>query len=1055
MSAHVALSPPVPIPLIRLPARYIHYAHSTLAAAAFGSALVLAMAMHYKQVVKNGVAGWPEEWVPSVSATEVIRMKRGGFDEEARSDNGNDECIGDWAPERPIFQIIIALCAGPRFLLILVQWLVTRRRPSSHAASDQKKSDGDSVLPQPVTHASQKWGAPEWIAIAGVLRTFTCGGWVYVTSTDHHVYHVPGAYSKYSLLEWTLVLLDVWFDALGAGEVMKLQIQIVNLNTLGAPSDPNGSSVPSDNSFALGPAVHASPLPGLANDARMEYSYAQSGWADTSPAGSKGPSSVWRVVAFLSDVYLYTCYWTIFTDLGLTLFYFSVWELALSGSELALLATLSPYLLCIPLISRFATSRRGQNVLRAAVLLAGMGAWALPGPTSKLFVIAFANVGLWMLVSATLARLRGSDAARNEALQFILGILVTVTLKFLNYSTNPLWCVVDDKSNGWNRTGAILALAAWVEKAYRSTTLEPQPDRSIPATMPTGRRQSSWGSALAFGSLLFLVQSFISDASTLVAWNWSGYPVNNQPEYLTHAPIVITCAAAGAVRSFVAKEYVGKDSASFAKHQTGIEYAALGFGACVLLCGRTSNLATYLPSWMVSERTGFYAGCVVVAYILRTLPLHFQSISASSRSATIFGHAMLWYIVLDVLSVVTVAYAFVPGGWLLRERGGLVILVAMALVVARERYLSNPSRAQGLKRVPGTAFAQRYAVRLLAVLVLTSWVFAYRTRHGMTGKKFTRVSAPGKPEELFTAGIWTVHFGVDLAGQESQRRQLELIRDLDLDIVGLLESDLHRFVYGNRDLTRMLVEELGYNVDLGPGPNKHTWGAAMLSRYPILESRHLLLPSPHGELAPAIHAKLLIANQTVNVIVSHNGQEEDALDRQLQTEMLAKVMGDAYPEPFVFLGYVVTHVGANRPAPYEILMSDGRVWDVEIEDQDRWCEYIAFRNLWRVGYARVSHGHITDTELQAAKFIIPSLYAPVDYTSNEQLYYHTYEDSIPEGWRFPQMFRGDGVRGHQYHVFDGPISYYPTDSFWVQWNKDHPAEAAKGAKAVTAVTAKE
>lgn len=69
MTAHAHATPPDPVPLIRLPARYIHYAHSTLAAAAFGSALVLAMALHYKQVVKNGVAGWPEEWVPSVSAT--------------------------------------------------------------------------------------------------------------------------------------------------------------------------------------------------------------------------------------------------------------------------------------------------------------------------------------------------------------------------------------------------------------------------------------------------------------------------------------------------------------------------------------------------------------------------------------------------------------------------------------------------------------------------------------------------------------------------------------------------------------------------------------------------------------------------------------------------------------------------------------------------------------------------------------------------------------------------------------------------------------------------
>jgi hypothetical protein len=90
--------------------------------------------------------------------------------------------------------------------------------------------------------------------------------------------------------------------------------------------------------------------------------------------------------------------------------------IALSGSELALLATLSPYLLQIPFISRFATSRRGQNALRAAVLLAGMGAWALPGPTSKLFVIAAANVGLWLLLSASLSRLHGSDAARNEGL---------------------------------------------------------------------------------------------------------------------------------------------------------------------------------------------------------------------------------------------------------------------------------------------------------------------------------------------------------------------------------------------------------------------------------------------------------------------------------------------------------------------------------------------------------------------------------------------------------------------------------------------------------------
>jgi hypothetical protein len=34
---------------------------------------------------------------------------------------------------------------------------------------------------------------------------------------------------------------------------------------------------------------------------------------------------------------------------------------------------------------------------------------------------------------------------------------------------------------------------------------------------------------------------------------------------------------------------------------------------------------------------------------------------------------------------------------------------------------------------------------------------------------------------------------------------------------------------------------------------------------------------------------------------------------------------------------------------------------------NRWCEYIAFRGLWRVGYARVHEGTISDTELQVGR----------------------------------------------------------------------------------------
>ncbi len=54
-----------------LSASLVARAHTYLAYSAFGTALVLGLLLHYKKIVKNGVAGYPKEWFPSVSATYV------------------------------------------------------------------------------------------------------------------------------------------------------------------------------------------------------------------------------------------------------------------------------------------------------------------------------------------------------------------------------------------------------------------------------------------------------------------------------------------------------------------------------------------------------------------------------------------------------------------------------------------------------------------------------------------------------------------------------------------------------------------------------------------------------------------------------------------------------------------------------------------------------------------------------------------------------------------------------------------------------------------------
>lgn len=51
---------------------------------------------------------------------------------------------------------------------------------------------------------------------------------------------------------------------------------------------------------------------------------------------------------------------------------------------------------------------------------------------------------------------------------------------------------------------------------------------------------------------------------------------------------------------------------------------------------------------------------------------------------------------------------------------------------------------------------------------------------------------PFKPgPRIVQAGIWTVHFGFDNEGHDSQRGIRNLLRGMQLDIVGLLETDLH------------------------------------------------------------------------------------------------------------------------------------------------------------------------------------------------------------------------------------------------------------------------
>lgn len=131
-----------------------------------------------------------------------------------------------------------------------------------------------------------------------------------------------------------------------------------------------------------------------------------------------------------------------------------------------------------------------------------------------------------------------------------------------------------------------------------------------------------------------------------------------------------------------------------------------------------------------------------------------------------------------------------------------------------------------------------------------------------------RTSPPSQDSSTLTIMTYNVQQGVDSFGEDAFDEQLEIIRRVDPDIVGLVESDTARITRGNDDVVRYFAEKLNYYSDYGPATVTNTFGVALLSKFPIQDSTEFFTYSEVDEIG-TLSATIQLDNQPIKVFVNH------------------------------------------------------------------------------------------------------------------------------------------------------------------------------------------
>jgi hypothetical protein len=635
--------------------------------------------------------------------------------------------------------------------------------------------------------------------------------------------------------------------------------------------------------------------------------------------GSMVPRSALPV---LVDIFASTMMWTLFLEIISLVWFFAVVQMDFSGYEIFLLSPLSLGLLANASIRKIALTR--QNTLLGIGLLGFLAPFA-DNAAVKLVLVAVAVAALLFhrFSQAFLSADRLKRAAAVDSL--VTGLLVMLILRRTNGSLNPMY---------YSRLGASLTLVA----GYATVLFAPESPTMVgsaaagAAVPAVSKPQSSALLGAAFGSFIHLVCYFATE--TAVHTRSASLPVDPWSGML----LLLACIAP------LLPRFTSMMSVSY--------YA--------IMCLVPGLLFHFVPAGLPT----LACAALVMVYTISAFPFVVERcVSSVKNPGRFFVCMMAAHLAFMMMGVYSSVYKFVPGGFVLRESPYVAVWIACVLCA----FLHLQANASPIE-IKTTLHLPLMSMRLPSIIILFGILFSsvysiyYATPHHL------RLPVPHKSGlNVLTTMVWNVRYIMDDAGSYSYDRVEQLANLAEVDVMGLIETEHVRIHTAARDSAEYLSKRLGMYGLHGPSPRYSSFGNALFSRYPFVMYEEFVLPSPEGEIAPAIEAVIDVRGALVRIFLTHFGNTEDELDLKLQSgEMARRVRLVPAGQPIVFLSYITS---TQTGVPYMTLTGAG-LKDTVPEDTHRYCEYILYRDAQLVSYADLYTGPISDTESQFAQFVL-------------------------------------------------------------------------------------